>query len=152
DHPLQRLYGVVAPSTAIGSGPTPPLAPARAKVGHYSPPMCTPKPWSEMPIRVVSQVGVVVDWKRVAGRGRPDNVVGLFDDGKEPLMNRTYGERTVVAAIGAVVAAMSSAGLVGCASSPKTQISTDASHDGPTTTLCSGPAAGALIDDMSGSS
>ena len=67
-------------------------------------------------------------------------------------MNRTYGERTVVAAIGAVVAAMSSAGLVGCASSPKTQISADASHDGPTTTLCSGPAAGALIDDMSGSS
>jgi hypothetical protein len=67
-------------------------------------------------------------------------------------MNRTYGERAVAVAIGAVVAAMPSAGLVGCASSPKTQISKDASHDGPITTLCSGPAAGALIDDMSGSS
>jgi hypothetical protein len=42
--PVQRfigLFGVVAPSTAIGGGPTPPLAPARVKVGH---PMCTPKP------------------------------------------------------------------------------------------------------------
>jgi len=67
-------------------------------------------------------------------------------------MDLTCGERAVAVAIGAVVAAMSSAGLVGCASSPKTQISKDASPDGPITALCSGPAAGALIDDMSASS
>ena len=84
-------------------------------------------------------------------------------------MKRRCGERAFSIVVGWVAAEVISSLLVGCASSPRSPILADASADRPADTsisadatsasdasaaasLCTGPASGELIDDMSGSS
>ena len=72
-------------------------------------------------------------------------------------MKRMCAEHTVAVMVGLVTAEMISSLLVGCASSPKSPIVADASPErtadaSEAENFCTGPATGALIDDMSGSS
>ncbi|HJX66644.1 MAG TPA: hypothetical protein VJ860_22120 [Polyangia bacterium] len=72
-------------------------------------------------------------------------------------MKRMCAEHTVAVMVGWVTAEMISSLLVGCASSPKSPIVADASPErtadaSEAENFCTGPATGALIDDMSASS
>ncbi len=72
-------------------------------------------------------------------------------------MKRMCAEHTVAVMVGWATAEMISSLLVGCASSPKSPIVADASPErtedaSEAENFCTGPASGALIDDMSASS